>query len=310
MRHTENTMGGMWGMGTGGLAMLATFVLLAIAGAILVLLLRRVVAGDPAGHIRVGALGRLDLPTIGATADGGALANGEVEGFLVIPDVSGYTAFIRMSAFALAHAQYAVSALLSAVIEAADGVLATAKIEGDAVFLYGVRTPVVGCRAITGTGVGAAVGALLQAFYRKRAELSSSNACPCEACRNVSSLELKTVVHSGSLYFYNLRGHREIGGMAAIVAHRLLKNDLDLDRYVLITDAAIEQVTLPLKAETNRYAQSYDEIGLVESTVYHFPVDALLEVDALARPSASARASDVARKLLEGLRGLRPPPTA
>lgn len=308
MRNADGMMGGYWGMGGGTLAMLGTFLLLTVAVAILVLLLRRVVTGDPAERIRAGALGRLDLPAIAPAGHSADRPVGEVEGFLVIPDVSGYTAFMQMSAFALGHAQYAVTELLSSVIEAAEDVLATAKIEGDAVFLYGVQATEAGQRhTVKGAEVGAAVGALLRAFYRKRTELSRANTCPCEACRNVGSLELKTVVHSGRLYFYDLRGHREIGGLPAIVAHRLLKSDVGLDRYVLITDAATQQVTLPLEAESRRHAQTYDGIGLVESTVYDFTVDALLEDEILARPGAPAKATDAARKLVEGLRGLRGP---
>lgn len=309
MRRDGGMMDGIWGMGGGGLAMLGTFTLLAIAVVILVLLLRRAISGDPADRIRAGALSRLDLPAVAPAARAADLHDGEVEGFLVIPDVSGYTAFIQMSAFALAHAQYAVSALLSAIIEAAESVLATAKIEGDAVFLYGVRTADAGNRAVTGASVGAAVRALVQAFYRKRAELARTNTCPCEACRNVGSLELKTIVHSGRLFFYDLRGHREIGGLPAIVAHRLLKSDVGLDRYVLITDAANGQITLSLDAKPRRHAQTYDDIGTVESTVYDFVVDSLLKDEIPARPGAPARASDAARKLVEGLRGLRPPPS-
>lgn len=305
MRESGDMMGGLWGMGGGLLAMYGTLLLLAVAAVAIVLLLRRTVAGDPGERIRVGALRRLDVPVATPLRPDAAVPEGEIEGFVVIPDISGYTEFMRMSALALAHAQYAVSALLSSVIEAAEPVLATAKIEGDAVFLCGVHAGPAGRRTVSGEQAGAAVHALLHAFYRKRAELIRANTCPCEACRNVARLELKTVVHSGSLYLYDLRGHREIGGLPVIVAHRLLKSDIGLARYVLVSDAANERLALPLEAAARRHAQSYDGIGVVESTIYEFTVDSLLKHEPPAAAGVPAKATDAARKLVEGLRGLR-----
>lgn len=305
MRNAEGMIGAPWGMGGGMLVMLGMVFLVAAAAVVLALFLRRVVAGDPAERIRSGALRRLDLTPAVAAGRSADLRGYEVEGFLVIPDISGYTQFIQMSAFALAHAQYAVSALLTSVIEAAEDVLATAKIEGDAVFLYSARVAEQGQRAVSGPEVGGAVCALLRAFYRKRTELSRANACPCQACRNVDGLELKAVVHSGRLLLYDLRGHRELSGLPVIVAHRLLKSDVGLDRYVLVTDAAGQDITLPLETESKRHAQTYDGVGQVESTVYAFTVDSLLTEEIPATLGTPAKVADAARKLVEGLRALR-----
>ena len=305
MRSADGTMmGGPWGMGAGMLVMLGLVLLVAAMAVVLVLLLRRAIVGDPAERIRSGAISRLDLPATAAAGSSQGRPDQEIEGFLVIPDISGYTQFMQMSAFALAHAQYVVTALLTSVIEAAEGVLATAKIEGDAVFLYGARTAEDGGRAVTGPEVGAAVCALLRAFYRKRAELSCANACRCTSCRHVEQLELKAVVHSGSLLLYDLRGHRELSGLPVIVAHRLLKSDVGLNRYVLVTDTAGADITLSLEAERQRHAQTYEGVGPVDSTIYNFTVEALLADEAPARPGAPAKAADAARKLVEGLRGL------
>lgn len=306
MRASDGMMVGVFGgMGTGMLVMLGLVLLIVVVAVVLVLLLRRAIVGDPAERIRSGALSRLELPAATAAGSSDSRPDQEVEGFLVIPDISGYTQFMQMSAFALAHAQYAVSALLTSVIEAAEDVLATAKIEGDAVFLYGVRTAEGGERTVTGQQVGDAVCALLRAFYRKRAELSCANACRCTSCRHVEQLELKAVVHSGSLLLYDLRGQRELSGLPVIAAHRLLKSNVGLKRYVLVTDTAGAEVTLSLEAESKRHVQTYEGVGPLDSTVYSFTVDALLADEAPATSGAPAKAADVARKLVEGLRGLR-----
>jgi len=298
-------MVGPWFMGSGMFVMLGALLVVAVTIIVLALVLRRVVPGDPTERIRAGAVRRLNLPPttqLGLHVDP---PDGEIDGFLVIPDISGYTQFMQISAYALAHAQYAVSALLSSVIEAVEDVLVTAKIEGDAVFLYGVRAVKSGQGGLTGPEVGSAIGALLRAFYRKRAELRRSNTCSCEACRHVERLELKAVVHSGRLLLYDLHGQRELSGLPVIVAHRLLKSDVRLDRYVLITDAAGIDVVLPVEAERKRHIETYEGIGQVESIAYAFKVESVLVDEIQATPSAAAKAADAARKLVEGLRAVR-----
>ena len=130
MGEAEGMMGGPGGMDGGMFLMLGMLLLFVCAAILIVVLLRRAVAGVPAQLVRVGALDRLEVPTSASMAQSEVPPSDEFEGFLVIPDISGYTEFMQMSAFALAHAQYAVSALLSSMIEAAEGVLGTIKIEG------------------------------------------------------------------------------------------------------------------------------------------------------------------------------------
>jgi hypothetical protein len=292
-------------MGGGMIAMSLGLVLVVLATVIVVLLLRRAITGDPQSAIREGALRRLDLAPAAPVPRPAGAPSGEVEGILVIPDISGYTQFMQMSAFALAHAQYAISALLNSMIDAAEGVLATAKIEGDAVLLYGVRGSDDGHGGLTDAEVGATVCAIIGAFYQKRAELRWVNACHCEACRSVDKLDLKTVVHSGRLLLYELRGQQELSGLSVIVAHRLLKSAVGRERYVLVTDAAEQAVTLPLEATRMRHSQHYEGVGEVGGTVHVFDPAQFLAGEKLPAAGASAKAIDAARKLGEGLRALR-----
>lgn len=301
----SDRMEGAWGMGGGMIALNVGLVVVVLAIVVVVLLLRRAIAGDPLSAIRGGALRRLELvPAAPARRPPGA-PSGEAEGILVIPDISGYTQFMQMSAFALAHAQYVISALLNSMIDAAEGVLATAKIEGDAVLLYGVRGSGDGQGGLAGHEVGAAVCAVIGAFYRKRAELYCANACHCDACHSVDKLELKTIVHSGQLLFYELRGQQELSGLPVIVAHRLLKSTIGQDRYVLVTDAAEPAVTLPLEAKRRRHSEHYEGIGEVGGTVHVFDPEQLLAGEEPPTAGVSTKAADAARKLAEGLRALR-----
>ena len=160
---------------------------------------------------------------------------------------------------------------------------------------------------VTGPQVGTVVAGLLRAFYRKRAQLSHVNACRCAACRYVDKLELKVVVHGGRLLLYDLRGQREISGLPVIVAHRLLKSNVGLERYVLVSDEASQSVTLPFPTDPKEHLETYQGVGNVKSTVHAFTEASLLEVSEQAGGGAPAIAGDTARKLIEGLRALRGP---
>ena len=280
---------------------------LALFGVVfLTLLLRRSVVGDPEMIIRSQALRRFSA-SAGASqgSQGPGAPSGEVEAFLIIPDISGYTEFMRLNRLSLAHAQYAVSALLSSIIDAAAQCLAIAKVEGDAVFLYAVQGAGDGHGGVTGKRVGQTVVDILQAFYRKRDELQAGNTCPCEACRNVANLELKAVVHGGKLLLYDLRSQQELSGMPVIVAHRLLKNSLGLARYVLVSEEIQSEVPIPLDAPKTRHVESYEGVGEVATYDYAFEPETLIGArDQAAAASLGAKATQFAHKARENLRGL------
>lgn len=308
------TMAEGGGMGEAAIMMVVVLVLAVVGAGFLVLLLRRAVVGNPEGTIRAEALRRLSAQGWTATGTGGNTGpSGEIDAFLVIPDISGYTQFMQLNRFSLAHAQYTVSALLGSIIDAAEDCLATAKVEGDAVFLYALRGPGDGRGGVAGEHIGRVVVEILRGFYVKRAELQATNTCPCEACRNVDKLELKTVVHSGKLWLYNLRGQQELSGLPVIVAHRLLKNSLGLTRYVMVTEAAHADTPIPLDIETTRHSERYEGVGEIAAYVYAFGPEALALDEARPKPTGlGAKAATAAQKLRENLRGLkhRPPEAA
>ncbi|MBI3152765.1 MAG: DUF2652 domain-containing protein, partial [Chloroflexi bacterium] len=84
--------------------------------------------------------------------------------------------------------------------------------------------------------------------YKDRLQAMSRRiTCTCAACRNVSSLDLKFMVHHGEYLFSEIRGKRTILGMAPnFVRKRLWKessaNIPDWRGYVLITDATLQHL--------------------------------------------------------------------
>jgi class 3 adenylate cyclase len=153
---------------------------------------------------------------------------------LVIVDISGYTDFIRFHKTTLQHAAEIISQLLEAVIDQASHPLTLNKLEGDAALFF----------ADLGKGtergardVARQVHEFFKVFHARAYELSGSRgACPCEACQKIRDLRLKAVVHEGEVAFKKFRQFEELEGEAVIMAHRLLKNTVPVNEYILLTD--------------------------------------------------------------------------
>lgn len=228
----------------------------------------------------------------------------ERDTFIVIPDISGYTRYMRLSRFSADHAQYLVAELLQALIEAARPVLRATRIEGDAVVLHAISARDDPRRGVSGAQLGLTILGILNAFYQKRAELKRDNACPCEACRHIDDLEVKVIVHRGPVVHYRLKALEDLSGIAVIVAHRLLKNTVDLDRYILLSEAAAE-IELPLAEAREQRLERYDDIGAIATRVYDFePAVSMAEPSIDHHAAISRRMRDGVRKLRENMRTL------
>lgn len=176
------------------------------------------------------------------------------DAFLVITDISGYTGFLKQHAEDIRHGQYVVSELMGAIVGAALPPLRPAKLEGDAVFFHGAE------EAGAAQAVGRSLMAFFEAFDARRSALIGRNSCPCSACCNIDRLELKAVAHRGKVMAYRLAGFSELAGFDIIVAHRLLKNGIDGNRYLFVTDPAWEGLGL---VDATAHTEHYDDVGAI-----------------------------------------------
>lgn len=231
-----------------------------------------------------------------------AEARGTFEALLLIPDITGYTHFMELSRFALGHAQYLVSELLAAMIEAGDARLRTLKIEGDAVLMYAPLRP----GGDEADRLGRAVVAVLAAFYRRQKELLRINSCGCAACRALSDLDIKAVADCGTVLFEAVAERREISGLPVITVHRLLKSEVGQPHYLLLTEAAAACVRLALPEPPRRLEQRMRGLPDAACLVYGFDPAALSGPEPAA-PQAGPleRLGDVWRKLGSSLHALR-----
>lgn len=186
---------------------------------------------------------------------------------LLIADIGGYTRFLKTHSINLAHAHDMVTQLLEAVIDGAASKLQLAKLEGDAAFFYASLTE--GSRV----DVAPLVVAIREAFERRKQLLSVDRMCTCEGCTQVEQLTLKFVAHQGEVALQRIKRFTELGGVAVIAVHRMLKNTVPLREYVLMTEPLAQQ----LAPEMRPRAQSIQEQleGLGEYSLSYVALDSL-----------------------------------
>lgn len=181
---------------------------------------------------------------------------------LLIADIGGYTRFMVENQTELTHSHEIIGALLEAIIAEVEIPLTVAKLEGDAVFCWAIRSP----------GVGAVVRERLiwffQAFSSKLNELAAMRSCSCGACRNVRALRLKMVIHSGRALVYSIGERTELAGVNVIIAHRLLKNSIGEEEYILVTQAAAMELGIDLPL-LRSFTEQYEAIGAVELLAFN-----------------------------------------
>jgi hypothetical protein len=107
-------------------------------------------------------------------------------------------------------------------------------------------------------------------FANKITELTIHKICTCNACNNVDKLKLKIVAHSGTTNFYHINEILELSGTTPIIVHRLLKNSVQADEYVLMTEAALEDLQVS-RDELKIGSETYDDLGEIKTYIYYPP---------------------------------------
>lgn len=106
-----------------------------------------------------------------------------------------------------------------------------AEIEGDALFFY------LDAKVLPPIDMSHLVEQMFTAFHCHLALLQRNRICPCNACKKAPDLKLKIIALAGSLEFLDIRGNHKPFGPSVIEAHRLMKNSVRHDSYVLVSDA-------------------------------------------------------------------------
>jgi hypothetical protein len=156
----------------------------------------------------------------------------ENRGLLFIPDISGFTRFVNE--MEIEHSRYIIQELLEILINANSIDLEISEIEGDAILFYKYG------EAPDLKTLYSQVEKMFCEFHRHIAAYEYRRLCQCKACRAAVNLSLKVVTHYGEFTGYNVKTFNKLIGKDVIVAHQLLKNEIEQHEYWLVTNNLLQ----------------------------------------------------------------------
>jgi uncharacterized protein YndB with AHSA1/START domain len=212
------------------------------------------------------------------------------EGYLLIVDITGYTRYLSESE--LEHAQDTLTALLELLVENTRSPLVISRLAGDAVISYGLREDF-----FLGQTFIEKIEDTYVVFRKALERLVLNNTCRCNACANISNLDLKFFIHCGTFGIQRISGYDELVGSDINLLHRLLKNSVTEETgfraYALYTEAAIRQLDVEDLVEgMTLHDEAYEHLGEVKvfvqnmhpvweskrsATAVDFPYDRILD---------------------------------
>jgi len=184
-------------------------------------------------------------------------------GYLLIADISGYTQFLTSSE--QNHANPILQSLLSSMVEQVGEPLHFWKMDGDAVLAYSTQQEFP-----SGETFLTICENLYNAFASRRQDIIANTTCRCQACANVSMLDLKIMAHHGGFDEMQVGPVKDISGADVILVHRMAKTDViratGVRSYALFSDAAVE--AMGIESALTPFSQVFEHFGEVSMRVY------------------------------------------
>lgn len=179
---------------------------------------------------------------------------------MVLADISGFTVFMEKNE--IEHSANILNDLIRLLIDGLSPVLEIAEVEGDAVFAYAPAAHIT-----RGELLLELIEAVYVTYRDRRRTMQHNASCACRACRSISSLDLKFVVHYGDYVLQTLIGKAKPVGASVNLAHRLLKNKVHATTgwrgYALFSDPCLKamEISPPGIRETRESYENMDTVG-------------------------------------------------
>ncbi|MCH8339832.1 MAG: DUF2652 domain-containing protein [Chloroflexi bacterium] len=183
-------------------------------------------------------------------------------GYLVIADITGYTAFLSGSE--LEHAESSLKDLLNLIIEQTKPPLVISRLEGDAVISYAPEASF-----LQGQTMVEIIENTYVKFREARQRMRLNTTCTCNACQNIPNLDLKFFVHHGTYVLQKIAHYTELVGNDVNVVHRLLKNHIKektgVSAYAAYTQAAVDALGIhEFVVEMQEHTELFPDVGEVK----------------------------------------------
>jgi hypothetical protein len=144
-----------------------------------------------------------------------------MKGLIFIPDISGFTNFVKSIDIDLGVS--ITSDLLNEIIDNNPLDLNLSEIEGDAVLFYKIGKPIPLKQILSG------FNNMHEAFDNKYQQWKIQYNIQAD-------LSLKLIVHYGDIIVYDIKGFKKLYGETVIESHNLLKTGSNTTDYILVTE--------------------------------------------------------------------------
>jgi hypothetical protein len=181
---------------------------------------------------------------------------------ILIPDISGYTEFLTKTE--LVHSSHIINELLDAILAPDQAGFELSEVEGDALLLYRKGTPIEADALIR------LCLSMFESFHKQVKLIERDSVCQCGACKTASNLSLKFVAHHGMVQEIKVRQFTKCSGVDMIVAHRLLKNRIGSDEYILATPSCFDFSSLAQSSDALPWERSSDEYPAIGTIQYQY----------------------------------------
>jgi len=153
---------------------------------------------------------------------------------------------------------------MEAMIEAVGDDYEVSEIEGDAILLIR-KGSAPSKKEIQDTCIK-----IFNAFHFRRKWMQLHTICPCGACQAIINLTLKFIVHHGPLVEIKVGKFVKQAGPEMIVAHRLLKNSIGSNEYLLVTEKLLQSVNDGSEFDEMEWQTSSEEYSSIGKVNYEF----------------------------------------
>jgi hypothetical protein len=168
-------------------------------------------------------------------------------GSLLIPDISGFTRFVQDTD--IDTGSYVISRLLTRLLDCNILELEVSEIEGDAILFYKMG------KRFSPEEVLSQFAFMQKGFCAELQQLSEETGMEI-------NLALKLIAHYGPLSKYRIGNFTKLYGTSVIEAHRLLKNSINSNEYVIMTDNLLVDELLPNDRPSfgNKLCETYSQL--------------------------------------------------
>ncbi len=186
---------------------------------------------------------------------------------IILADISGYTKFMVENQLAAVHGQQCITFLIETILREVDIPLQLQEIEGDAVFLYAAHPGNDDAWREALEKVRTKLVRFFEVFLEGMVAAAEATPCKCAICKNANELKLKLIVHSGRAVFHTIGRFAQVSGADVILAHRLLKNSVPSDEYLLMSESAYRDIGRQMSGKFLMGEEAYEGFGLVRTYV-------------------------------------------